>query len=247
MSVLKIRGIIIRETKSGESDKFITIFAKDIGKISVFAKGASNIKSKFLAGTSIFTYGDFIIRTATKTPTLNSVDIIENFYDITKDLDKYYCGVYLLEFVNKAIADVTDDNRYLILLLKALTSLNSNIIDKMLIVRIFELKMLKYLGYSPYNRYCINCGKENPNYFTLSGLACHNCMDNNGRVRKLNPSTIYTMAYIDSADINELFKFKVNNDVFNELSFIAEKYILYHLECKLKTYEYIKNFSIDNE
>ena len=85
MSSEKIRGIIIRENFSGESDKFLTIFAKDKGKISVFAKGARNTRSKFLASSSLFTYGDFIIRTVTKTPTLLTADVIESFYNIRND------------------------------------------------------------------------------------------------------------------------------------------------------------------
>lgn len=244
MSIVKIRGIVIREIRSGEADKFITVFAKDIGKIDIFAKGASNIKSKFLAGTSIFTYGDFIIRTATKTPTLNTVDIIENFYNITQNLDSYYCGVYLLEFINKAVWDVADGNKYLLLLLKALKAISRKTTDNILAVKIFELKMLKYLGYNPYNSQCALCGKIDPDNFTMNGLLCNNC-SSNVISRKLSNSALYTLSYIDSADLNRLFRFNVSNDVFNELSFITEKYINYHLECNLKTYEYIKNFTID--
>lgn len=244
MGIVKIRGIVIREIRSGEADKFITVFAKDIGKIDIFAKGASNIKSKFLAGTSIFTYGDFIIRTAAKTPTLNTIDIIENFYNITQDLESYYCGMYLLEFINKIIGDVTDDNKYLLLLLKTLKAISNRTTDNILAVKIFELKMLKYLGYNPYNSHCALCGKTNPHNFTMNGLLCNNC-SSNIISRKLSNSALYTLSYIDSADLNRLFMFKVNNDVFNELSFVTEKYINYHLECKLKTYDYIKNFTID--
>ncbi len=244
MSIVKVRGIVIREIKSGEADKFITVFAKDIGKIDIFAKGASNIKSKFLAGTSIFTYGDFIIRTNSKTPTLNSVDVIEKFYSITKNLDSYYCGMYLLEFINKALGDVTDDNKYLLLLLKTLKTISSKKITNILAVRVFELKMLKYLGYNPYNSHCALCGKEKPDNFTMNGLLCDNCIGGVSS-KKLSNSAIYTLAYIDSADLNKSFKFNVSKDVFNELSFIAEKYISYHLECNLKTYEYIKNITVD--
>lgn len=240
MSVIKIRGIIIKENKSGESDKFLTIFAKDIGKISVFAKGASNIKSKFLAGTSLFTYGDFLIRTATKTPTLNSVDIIENFYSITKDLDTYYCGIYLLEFVNKAVEDITDNNNYLYLLLKSLYALKSQKINSILTVKIFELKILKYLGYNPYNERCINCNSLNPMYFSVNGLVCKQCLGKS-RIRELSEVTLYTLKYISESDIDNLFSFNVSDYVLNDLIYISEQFILYHLDCTFKSYEYIKN------
>ena len=92
MSSEKIRGIIIRENFSGEADKFLTVFAKDVGKISVYAKGARNTKSKFLAASSLFTYADFMVRTATKTPTLLSADVIENFYNSKINSNKRLIG-----------------------------------------------------------------------------------------------------------------------------------------------------------
>ena len=38
--IIKIRGIVLKEVFVGESDKIITILAKDYGKISISAKGA---------------------------------------------------------------------------------------------------------------------------------------------------------------------------------------------------------------
>lgn len=35
---------------------------KILGKFLIFAKGARKLKSKFLAGTALFTYGDFIVK-----------------------------------------------------------------------------------------------------------------------------------------------------------------------------------------
>ncbi|MGN1318772.1 MAG: DNA repair protein RecO [Lachnospirales bacterium] len=234
----KIRGIIIRENEYGEADKYITIFAKNIGKISVFAKGARNTKSKFLAGTSIFTYGDFVIRTQTNTPTLNSVDIIEKFYDITSDLDKYYYGTYLLEFILKIIPEITDDNKYLILLLKTLNHLKICKNPSILIIRIFQIKMLKYLGYNPYNEYCTICGTPNPNIFTLNGLICNKCSSFKN-TETLLPVTIYALKYISESDVSDLFKFNISNECLKELGYIAEEYISNHIGVKLKSYSFI--------
>lgn len=240
MSITKIRGIIINEVAYGEADKYITVFAKNIGKISIFAKGARNTKSKFLAGTSIFTYGDFIIRTTTKTPTLNSVDIIENFYSITGDLDKYYFGTYLLEFMLKILPDETEDNKCLVLLLKTLNHLKNTDNVSLLIIRIFELKMLKYLGYNPYSEYCVKCNSKDPDIFTHNGLICSRC-NTKKLSRKLLPATIYTIKYISESNADDLFRFTINDDILNELSFISEEYFKYHIDINLKSYSFIKN------
>ena len=97
MTISTIRGIVIKETFSGDLDKYIIIFAKDIGKVSVFAKGARKLKSKFLAGTALFTYGDFIVKESRGKYYLDSVDIIENFYGLRNDI---YISLWDLFFRN---------------------------------------------------------------------------------------------------------------------------------------------------
>ena len=97
MIVSSIRGVVIKENFSGDSDKYIVIFAKNIGKISVFAKGARKLKSKFLAGTALFTYGDFIVKESRGKYYLDSVDIIENFYGLRNDIFTLAYGTYFLE------------------------------------------------------------------------------------------------------------------------------------------------------
>lgn len=42
--ILKIRGIVLKETAVGEADKFITVLAKDYGKISVSVNGAKRVR-----------------------------------------------------------------------------------------------------------------------------------------------------------------------------------------------------------
>lgn len=220
MSSEKIRGIIIRENFSGEADKFLTVFAKDVGKISVFAKGARNTKSKFLAASSLFTYADFMIRTATKTPTLLSADVIESFYNIRTDLSSAAYASYFAEFIDKAVIDNVADNNALLLLLKSLQKLSKNNSNARLIGCIFQLRLLDILGYRPDE-------KEIKPY-------------------SLNQTSIYAMEYILSAELNSAFSVNINIEYIKELESFLEKYIEYHIDIKFNSYKLIKNLVLTN-
>lgn len=220
MSSEKIRGIIIRENFSGEADKFLTVFAKDVGKISVFAKGARNTKSKFLAASSLFTYADFMIRTATKTPTLLSADVIESFYNIRTDLSATAYASYFAEFIDKAVIDNVADNNALLLLLKSLQKLSKNNSNARLIGCIFQLRLLDILGYRPDE-------KEIKPY-------------------SLNQTSIYAMEYILSAELNSAFSVNINIEYIKELESFLEKYIEYHIDIKFNSYKLIKNLVLTN-
>lgn len=220
MSSESIRGIIIRENFSGEADKFLTIFAKDKGKISVFAKGARNTKSKFLASSSLFTYGDFIVRTATKTPTLLSADVIESFYNIRNDLSATAFASYFVEFVDKAFIDNMPDNNALLLLMKALQKLSKDNSKPRVTGLIFQIRLLDILGYKP----------------------------DEGEIKpySLNQTSIYAMKYILSADLNSAFSVNIDIEYIKELEAFLEKYIEYHIDIKLNSYKLIKNLVLTN-
>lgn len=218
MSSEKIRGIIIRENFSGESDKFLTIFAKDNGKISVFAKGARNTRSKFLASSSLFTYGDFIIRTVTKTPTLLTADVIESFYNIRNDFAAAAYGSCFAEFIDKAIIEKVPDNNALLLLLKSLQKLAKESAEPRLTGCIFHLRFLDILGYRPDDE-------------ILSSLS----------------ATGYSAAlYILSSPLNKAFNISLDTVYISELETFIEKYIDYHMDIKLKSYKIIKNLLLTN-
>ena len=218
MSSEKIRGIIIRENFSGESDKFLTIFAKDKGKISVFAKGARNTRSKFLASSSLFTYGDFIIRTVTKTPTLLTADVIERFYNIRNDFATAVYASCFAEFIDKALIEKVPDNNALLLLLKSLQKLSKENAEPRLTGCIFHLRFLDILGYRPDDE-------------ILSSLS----------------ATGYSAAlYILSSPLNKAFNISLDTVYISELETFIEKYIDYHMDIKLKSYKIIKDLLLTN-
>lgn len=221
MSSEKIRGIIIRENFSGESDKFLTIFAKDIGKISVFARGARNTKSKFLASSSLFTYADFIIRTSTKTPTLISADVIESFYNLRSDLSSASFASYFAEFIDKSIIDNVADNDALLLLLKSLQKLSHNTSDTRYIGCVFQLRLLDILGYRP--------DIEELKQYPLSEIS------------------VSAIEYILSQNINTAFSVILDKNYITEIEFFLEKYIAYYIDIKFNSYKIIKNLLLTNQ
>ena len=215
MAAEKIRGLIIRENFSGEADKFITVFAKDIGKISVFCKGARNTKSKFLSSTALFTYGDFIIRTATKTPTLLSADVIDSFYALRTDFEKAAYASYFIEFIDKSFLENVADNNVLLLSVRTLKKMCSDNCGTRLTACIYLLKLMEYMGYQP-------------------------DMEDSA-LSSLSPAVKYAIGYVQQSDIKSIFSFDLENKYIEELESFLYDYIDYHTEIKLKSSKIIKN------
>lgn len=218
MDPKKIRGVVIHENFSGESDKFLTIFAKDTGKISVFAKGARNTKSKFLAASALFTYGDYIIRTATKTPTLITADVIDNFYNIRNTYEATAFASFFTEFIDKMLIDNIPDNDALLLLIKALNRLSKGTPSPRLTSCIFQLRFLDIQGYRPDEK-------------ALSYLS-----------ETLRAASLYML----DLPLNKVFNINLDNVYISELEAFLEKYIDFYVDIRLNSYKIIKNSVLTN-
>ena len=149
MKTFKARGIVLRENPVGETDKYVDLLLKGIGKLSVSARGARKPGSKFLAGTQPFTYSDFVIYDSGKFNTMSQIDIIEGFYGLRNDYDKLCTGNYFLELCNKVIIPGEECDDLLLLLLKTLSALARDKVTPNIAARVFEVKFLQFNGYSP--------------------------------------------------------------------------------------------------
>ncbi len=223
MRTLTEKGIIIRETASGESDKFITILLKEHGKINIFCKGARNTKSKFLASTSCFSYCEFVIFMGSKTPSLLQVDLIESFYNLRLDYDTLSYAQYFAEMANKLILSNVNSDDFIRLLYVALNNLTKPNINIDLVKIIFELKFLELMGMYPAHNFCGNCndGVDNNSgkvFFDINGVLCYNCRQNHlEKSIFIDNSVVYVLNYINQTDISKVFNFTVSEQTINIL------------------------------
>ncbi len=237
MSTLKGYGIVISETNVGESNKLITVLLKDYGKISISCKGARNTKSKFLSGTQLFSYGEFVIFLGRGFNSLVSVDLIESFYNIRKDYDKLCYGYYFLEMVNKLLLYGEPCNDFILLLAKALKNLAKDNCNSTLVCVVFELKFLHLYGHQPASDFCYSCNKEIDNfgskiYFGSYGILCKEC----GRVVNdkilVNKTIVYVINFIISKDLNNIFSFEIPQEDVIKLYNCTKLFIKNNMDAK---------------
>ena len=175
MGTIKMSGIIISENNLGDYDKMLTMLTPGLGKISCVAKGARRQRSALLAGTQFLCFGEYLMYRGANTYNINSCETIEVFYKLRTDLDKLN---YAVE-ITKIIRDVTEENencyKILQLFLNTLYTLSETDKKPELILSIFKLKLLCFLGFTPRITECANCKqKEKISYFSLrdNGFKC---------------------------------------------------------------------------
>lgn len=227
MANIKVNGIIISENNLGDYDKMLTMLTPNLGKISCVAKGARRPQSALLAGTQLFSFGEYLMYKGTTTYHINSCEIIEIFYNLRTDLDKLDCAMY----IDKIIQDVTEENQncYRILQLYLNTLYMISETDKNLdfIVSVFKLRLLSILGFTPRIKKCIVCGEEkNLTKFSIKddGFKCESCGRQDKSALDMTESTKNAIRYVITSPPKKLYSFDLRNESLEEFKLIAKIY-----------------------
>lgn len=235
----KVEGIIISEKPYGETSKIINVITKEYGIIGMMAKGARTIKSELRSVTSKLTYGYFNIHyKEDKLSTLISVDIIDNFKNIKKDISRISYSMYILELTEQIIRQ-THKNVF-DLMIEGLKKINENF-NPMIIMNILELKYLDYLGVMPILDSCCVCGNTR-NIVTISsdkgGYICKNCHTNEKIVSENTIKLIRMFFYVD---ISKISKLEISELSARQINDFLDNYYDRYTGLYLKSKEFIKN------
>ena len=237
MANIKMNGIILSESNVGDFDKMLTMLTPGAGKISCVAKGARKSRSALLAGTQMFCFGEYLLFKGTLNYHINSVETIQVFYNIRTDLDKLKYAVH----INKIVQDVTHENQncynILQLLLNTLYTISETDKDLDLIVSVFKLRILCYLGLTPRINACTNCKeKEKLEYFSLrdNGFKCEVCSRQDTSCIKMTESTKNAIKYVITAPSKKIFSFSLKEDSLKEFKIISKLYFNEKLEKEYK-------------
>ena len=97
-----VDGLIVREAAVGDNDKLLTIITPENGKMSVMAKGSRSAKSKTLAPTQIYTYGNYEIYEKGDYKWLRGASIIESFFEMRNTIEGISLAAYLADVALEA-------------------------------------------------------------------------------------------------------------------------------------------------
>lgn len=237
--MIEVEGIVLSVTEYGETSKIINVLTPN-GIIGMMAKGARTLKSSLRSTTDKLTYGIFhIYYKQDKLSTLVSVDIINNFKNIKKNIEKISYASYLLELSSQVYKQNNRKEIYNILI-QSLIKIDDGY-NPMAIMNIVELKYLDFLGVMPVIDCCSKCG-SNLSIATLSsisgGYVCNNCLTDEAIV---NEKTIKLIRMFYYVDISKISKLDLNKDVIREINQFLDEYYDSYTGLYLKSKKFIKN------
>lgn len=87
MQFLRDRGFVLKRINFGDSDRYITIFTKNHGKIEVLARGVRRITSRRASSVELLNLIEFQAVRSHKNYVLTEVKLIDSFHELKKDIN----------------------------------------------------------------------------------------------------------------------------------------------------------------
>ncbi|MCK5607282.1 DNA repair protein RecO, partial [Candidatus Pacearchaeota archaeon] len=97
------RGLIVKCTNYGESDRIVTVITEQLGKVRGIAKGARRSIKRFGGCLETFSLVSLLIREGKGLSYIGEGRVLKDFREIKKDIEKISYGSYMLE-ISDAVA-----------------------------------------------------------------------------------------------------------------------------------------------
>lgn len=222
----KCEGIVIRIIDYGETNKIITLYTREWGKIGVMARGAKKPNSEFGAITQYFTHGYFVIYRGRGLGTLQQGELITAYRPIREDIYLTAYASYLIELTDKSTEE-QKPNPFLFELLQQSLQYMADGYDAEILKNIFEIKILALLGIHPGLDVCVYCGDEDGPYgFSIrgGGFICRQCFDKDPYHLNISEATGQLLRLFYYFDLSRLGSISVKKETKAELKRVIDYY-----------------------
>lgn len=210
----QVEGIVLKSRDYGETHKIITIYTKQIGKITAIARGANKPKSKLSAVSQVFIQGDFLIYVSKGLSTIQQGQTMASYRHIREDIVKTAYTAYIVELTDKLLDERQPDTFLYEQLCQTMRWIDMN--DTFMIpIMMYELKMFAKGGFAPVVDRCVICGRtESLHSFSIQegGVLCQQCHHMDPRSVLLHGSLFKLLAIFLHVELERIGTISVKSE-----------------------------------
>lgn len=208
MTLRTTRGIVLHIATHRESDKLVSFYSRELGRVTGIAKGAMKSARRFVNKLEEFS----LLHVGYRPPRgqagllfLAEADLIRSHIALRQDYRRYVAAMYLCELILRFTRESDPDPELFALLQWALVSLAQGM-PSLKTTALFHLRLLSHAGYRPDLSRCGTCQIEvggSRTFVLLPGggaLLCSDCQPlSSSRHSLLSVQTLKILASAQTA------------------------------------------------
>jgi DNA repair protein RecO (recombination protein O) len=240
----RVEGVVLRHADWGETDRLLTLYTRERGKVRAIAKGARKIRSRKAGHLEPFTRVTLQLARSHDLPIVTQADTLDAYLPIHENLVKTSQAAYIVELLDRFTYEDDTENYGIFRLLTEVLSRLEKEPDPWLAIRYYEVRLLDLLGYRPHWFECANCGREikaEDQYFSAArgGVLCPDCGRGLPGVWSLSVEVLKYLRHFQRSTYSEAQRAHPVPAVQAEVESLLQRYVTYLLERALNSPRFI--------
>jgi DNA repair protein RecO (recombination protein O) len=238
----KLQAFVLSSLDYGDSDRIVSLFSLEHGRIKAFARGARKSRKRFGPALEPFARIDIQARIKQGLSGLQQADIVSIYPAIRADLERIAHALYACELVDAITPEghpIPRLYRLLAAYLERLETESAVKADR----RFFEINLLNILGYRPSLDTCSRCDSPFGDFLVRlqdgGETVCRFCSAGG---RPLSPVTLKTLSACLKTGIFGQIQFPP--DILREAADLLDEAISAHTGRRLKSLEFLQQVSL---
>lgn len=237
----KVQGIVLRSRDYKEADQLVTIYTRELGKVTVQARGVKKTASKLRSGLLLFSQTQLELVMGKSFPVVTGAAIAEAFALLRSDFSRMSYASYAAELLDQVIVEAQPDAELFLLILQTLYLLEQ--IDPWLAVRQLEVRLLEQQGYGLQLEHCLSCGKplRGERYHgAVGGVFCTACGHDSPGGAVLTQEALTMLKALDYIPLHRLGWVYVSQEGRHSLEQYLELQLQQILSWPLKSRDFLR-------
>ena len=244
---LSVKGLVIRESVTGESTKIITLLTGQ-GILRAFACGARKPGSPLAGPCALFSYSDFLLgESRSDAYNVKSAETLTLFRSVFENVEQLALCGYFAELSLASVPSDPQAEEFLRLVLNSMYLMTRNRYPLDQIKTVFEWKTLEYAGYLPGIVACRECGayESADMCFEIERQTlCCRGHQNPGCTRiPLSPAALTALRHILLAEPGRIFSFSIPDGSLFELGEASERSVRWVFERNFPTLAFYRSLA----
>jgi len=241
-----VEAIVLRHLDSGEADRVITLFTRQLGKIYALAKGIRKIRSRKAGHLEPFTQSTLQLAKGRSRMIITQAETIEAFLPIRQDLLLFGYASYVVELLDRFTYEEGEDFSLYNLLRDTLARLSLPEADPLVTLRYYEIRLLDYVGFRPVLFECVLCGEAiqaEDQYFSAEkgGAVCPACGRGVEGLRPISMDGLRFLRHFQRSSYQDATRAQPSKAAHREMEQLMQHYITYVLERALKSPAFLRH------
>ena len=247
----RTEAIVLNRTNLGEADCIVTLYTPNLGKIRAVAKGVRRPRSKLGGHLDLLLRSALLLAHGQNLDIITQSQTIESFLPLRNDLKRVACALYLAELVDRFTPEQAENYAVYELLQNDLVWL-CVARDHQVVLRHFELHLLRHLGYEPELYCCLRCKSPvapEQNLFSAStgGVLCPACGAQEPMARSISVDALKIMRFLLSSEPAPARRLRMGRQLSQELEQLNRWYVAYLLEREVKSLGFLDHLERESQ